>query len=92
MEASWRAEATNLQDLRHHHGQSLLLSPLPRVVEIWLALRYAVLGLGWAVLCGIVDIQDQVVALQALVQGREIDAIWGRSHGRKAQQAMRKGL
>lgn len=23
MEASWRAEATNLQDLRNHHGQSL---------------------------------------------------------------------
>jgi hypothetical protein len=45
-----------------------------------------------AVLFCSVYIQDQLIALQALIQGREIDAIWGRSHGRKAQQAMRKSL
>lgn len=86
MEASWRAEATNLQDLWYHHGQYLY----SRMGEVGLKLSCA--ALRCAVRCCAVYIQNQLVALQALIQGREIDAIWGRSHGRKAQQAMRRSL
>lgn len=55
MEASWRAEATNLQDLRNHDGQFFSLcvsvSPLPRVFHFGHGLRCVVLGLHCAALC-----------------------------------------